>query len=195
MINEIKNQQEEISSLPSKDEKPARIESAKKILDLVKIVLEIFTLGIVLFALKTCSSEFNLYRRQLTVEEINSLKDKEFLTTLAKLHTIASEVDTTSTDFNCNTIIFLYDEKNCDKAKNLVISDVNYMLNKYESIASYYFNNLVEKEVLQNTISTEANEFNNLLKKLTPVLNKIMPSFENYLSKDKFDEFLKEINN
>ncbi len=63
-------------------------------------------------------------------------------------------------------------------AKIEVVLDLNYVLNKYNKISLYYRNNIFDKNVISNSIRAEANEFNVIMEELSPVLDRISPTFK-----------------
>lgn len=165
----------------------------KNPLEVFKLIFETTLLISIFFAYDRFSTEYKIYRKNITIEEINSLKEREFLESIIKINAVASRLN--GADFNCDIVTNLYHQKNCDMAKIEVVLDLNYVLNKYNKISLYYRNNIFDKNVISNSIRAEANEFNVIMEELSPVLDRISPTFKTSAALKDFRIFLDELNN
>lgn len=129
----------------------------EKPLEFFKLLIEMGVLVCVTVAFNKCSKEMKLQTRKDTLVEIYKIKDKGFLETQARLKNIAKGLGNGKTSVDMLT--WTYSVNDFDRAQVRFFDDVNLVFNTYENIATFYVNDLVEKDIIDNTICDEILEF------------------------------------
>ena len=144
-------------------EKPKKC-SVKDYLEMVNVFFQIlfFILSPLLFY--KCSKDIKLLRRETTLNEIIKIKNREFLESLTRLKVVSKASDLDSLGC-CDVITQLYDHKreDCYKAKISFWSDLNYTFNIYDNLATYQKSEVMEDNILAESICSGVRQFDTIL--------------------------------